>query len=56
MSVDRYENKAAAEKHPTEAHFKETFAKFDAEGVLAKPAYIAHTKSVAGFDSNRSLL
>jgi quinol monooxygenase YgiN len=52
----RYKSKDAAQKHTGEPHFKELFGAFEKEGILAKPAYIAMSKSVEGFDSNRSLL
>jgi quinol monooxygenase YgiN len=52
----RYKSKDAAKKHGGEPHFKELFAAFEKEGLFAKPAYIAMSKSVEGFDSNRSLL
>jgi len=56
IMIETYQSKDAAKKHSSEPHFKEFFSALEKEGVLAKPAYIAMSKSVEGFDKNRSLL
>lgn len=52
----RYKDKDSAEKHTKEEHFANFFKTVQAEELGSGPPYIATTKSVAGFDSDRKLL
>ena len=52
----RYKDKASADKHTAEPHFKELFAKFEQEGIMAKAPYLAQTVSKEGFDLDRKLI
>ncbi|KAF1824243.1 uncharacterized protein K489DRAFT_177955 [Dissoconium aciculare CBS 342.82] len=56
IMIETYRTQEDAKKHGDEPHFKELFGAFEKEGIFAKPAYIALSKGVEGFDSNRSLL
>ncbi|KAK4958021.1 hypothetical protein LTR10_004446 [Elasticomyces elasticus] len=56
VMIETYKSKEAAQKHPQEPHFQELFGAFEKEGLFAKPPYLAHTTSKAGFDLDRSLL
>ena len=52
----RYKDKAGADKHPTEAHFKELFQKFTDEDLFEKEAWIVQAVSQCGFDVDRKLI
>ncbi|CAK3845716.1 Hypothetical predicted protein [Lecanosticta acicola] len=56
VMIETYKDKASAEKHTTEPHFKQLFATFDEEGLMAKPPYLAQTKSISGFDLDRKFI
>ncbi|KAK5736650.1 hypothetical protein LTR17_007307 [Elasticomyces elasticus] len=56
VMIETYKSKEAAQKHPQEPHFQELFGAFEKEGLFAKPPYLAHTTSKAGFDLDRTLL
>lgn len=52
----RYKDKASADKHTTEPHFKEIFATLDKEGILGKAPWLAKTQSKHGFDLDHKLI
>lgn len=56
LTVARYRDKDAAEKHTQTDHFKQLFSTMEKEGLMAKPPYLAKTVTKAGFDLDRALL
>lgn len=56
VMIETYKDKAGADKHVTESHFKELFKVFEEEGIFEKPPYLAQTVSTGGFDLDRKLL
>ena len=54
--MDRYKSKEASEQHTQEQHFKDVFAAMDGEKLMAKPPYLAFTRTKAGFDLDRSFV
>ena len=56
LTIGSYKDAASADKHTKEPHFQELFATATNEQLLSKPPYIAKTKFVTGFDSDRKLM
>ncbi|KAI5358509.1 hypothetical protein Slin15195_G109570 [Septoria linicola] len=56
VMIETYKSKDGADQHTATDYFKELFGTFEKEGIMAKAPYLAITKSVQGFDTDRKLI